>query len=186
MILDFRVLGLVSMAVFVITAGLPVLSGSVDWQNSVSYTWSDTRRRFILVGLVMSLAVTAVCISLWFWLIPHYHLPVVTYLLMGLAYVAAMGVLWVPMRERPGEHSFRHIHFLGGATLATIAAVMMAIVLWFGVSVSYLSRIACVVAMLFAVCWPLLFLTSAKRAFLVLESFIALSSSAAIIFLLIG
>lgn len=187
MIFDLRKLGVASMIVFIATAGLPLLGGPVDWQNSVSYTWSGTKPKFLLVGVIMSLAVTCICASFLFWLIPFYHLPTLPSIaIIAVAYVAAIGVLWVPMRDRPGEHSFRHPHYIGGVTLATLAALFLAIVVWFGVNMSSLTRIACFFAMVLAACWPLLFFTKAKRVFLALESLIALSSSVAIILLLIG
>jgi hypothetical protein len=186
MVFGFRELGLVSMIIFVAAAGLPLLGEQIDWQNSVSYTWARTRRRFVIVGLVMSVAVTLICASFWFWLVPHYRLPFFTYPLIVAAYTASIGVLWVPMHERPGEHSIRHLHFLGGAILATLAAIFLATVVWGGANVPSTLRFVCVIAMLLAALWPLLFITPARQRFLVGESLIALSSSVAIMFLLIG
>jgi hypothetical protein len=108
------------------------------------------------------------------------------YGVIAVAYAAFMGVAWIPMTERPGEHSYRHGHFLGGSILATLAIVSMATVVWFGVSVPIAARVACIAAMILAAGWPLLFFSPARRIFLILESLIAVTFSAAVVLLLVG
>lgn len=174
------------MVTIVVAAGVPLLGKPLDWQNSVSYSWSGSRRQWLVTAIVMTLAVTGTCTSLVWWLIPHYHLPAVMYGFVVMGYVAAMGVAWAPMTDRPGEHSYLHAHFLGGAAVATLAFVILAIVLWFGVSVPTTARTVCIAAMILALCWPLLFFTPARRVFLALESVLALTISAAVILLLVG
>jgi len=186
MVLDYRWLGIISMIIFVLAAGVPLLGGPLDWQDSVSHSWTKSQHKWLLFGVLMSLAVTGACISLVLWLIPHYHLPSLTYGVIALVYVASFAVIWIPMTDRPGQHSYWHGHFLGGGGLCTLAVIAMAIVLWFGINVSNVARIACFVAMIFAVSWPLLFFSPARRMFLVLESLIAVTIWAAIMLLLVG
>jgi hypothetical protein len=108
------------------------------------------------------------------------------YVVIVLAYVAFMSVAWIPMMDRPNEHSYWHGHFLGGSALATLAVVAMAIVVWSGVDVPVIARIVCFAAMVLAAGWPLLFFTPLRRAFLVLEGLIAMTFSVAIVLLLVG
>ena len=186
MILDYRWLGIISMIIFVLAAGVPLLGGPLDWQDSVSHSWASSQHKWQIFGVLMSLAVTGACISLVLWLIPYYHLPALMYGVIALVYVASFAVVWVPMTDRPGQHSYWHGHFLGASVLATLAAIAMATVVWFGLNVSNAARIACFVAMILAVSWPLLFFSPARRMFLVLESLIALMILVAIMLLLVG
>jgi len=126
------------------------------------------------------------CTGLIVWSIPHYHLPELMYGVVAVAYVALMGVAWVPMTEKPGEHSYLHPHFLGGATLATLAIVAMVSVTWFGLGVPTPARVLSFSAMVLAACWPLLFFSPARRVFLVFESLIALAFLGTLTLLLIA
>lgn len=184
MILDLRGLGLISIAAIVVTSALPLLGAPLDWQDSVSHSWAGSRRRWLRMATLFSLAGTGLCVSLAFWVIPHYHLPAFMYAVILLAWVAFMGVAWIPMTNRPGEHSYSHGHFLGGSVLATSAILAMAVVVWFGVDVSSPARLVCIMAMTFALAWPLLFISPAKRFFLALESLIAMTFSTAVVLLL--
>lgn len=181
-----RLLGLVSIAVIVVAAAVPLLGKPLDWQDSVSHSWAGSARKQQVMAVVMSLAGTGICTSLALWVIPRYHLPAFMYGVILAAYLAFLGVALVPMTERPGEHSFWHWHFLGGSSLATLAIVAMGTVAMFGTTVSLETRIVCFVAMVFAAGWPLLFFTRARRIFLALESLIAVTFSVAIILLLRG
>ncbi len=183
MVLDYRWLGIISLIIFVVAAGVPLLGEPLDWQDSVSRSWVRSRSRWLLVAVVMR---TGTCISLVLWLIPRYHLPALTYGVIAVVYVISFAVIWVPMTDRPGQHSYWHGHFLGASALSTLAAVTMAIVVWYGVNVSNAARIACFVAMILAVSWPLLFFSPARRMFLLLESLIAFTISVAIMLLLVG
>jgi hypothetical protein len=186
MILDFRWLGLISIVLIVGAAGVTLFRGPLNWQDSVSYSWARSYRRWLMLAAVMSLAGTGICASLVFWVVPYYHLPVLMYGVVAAAYVAFMAVAWIPMKDRPGQHSYWHGHFLGGSVLATLAIIAMAMVVLNGVNVPILVRVVSFIAMVFAACWPLLFFSPAKRMFLVLESLIALTFSTAIVLLLIG
>jgi hypothetical protein len=186
MISDLRWLGLVSMVTIVVAAGIPLLSGPFDWQNSVSNSWTSSHRIWLTLAIVMSLAGTTGCASLAWWVIPHYHLPMLMYAVIALAYVAFMSVAWIPMVNRPGEHSYWHGHFLGGSALATLAVIAMILIVWCGVGVPMATRIVCFAAMVLAAGWPLLFFTPLRRAFLVLEGLIAMTFSVAIVLLLAG
>ena len=186
MVLDYRWLGIISLIIFVVAAGVPLLGEPLDWQDSVSRSWARSRSKWLIVAVVMSFAVTGTCISLVLWLIPRYHLPALTYGIIGIVYVISFTVTWVPMTDRPGQHSYWHGHFLGASALSTLAAVTMAMVVWFGVNVSNAARIVCFVAMISAVSWPFLFFSPARRMFLLLESLIALTIAVAIMLLLVG
>jgi hypothetical protein len=184
MFLGLRWLAAVSTVTAVMAAGTPLLSGPLDWRNSVSYSWTRSRRKFLALAIVMSLAGVGISIGWMFWIIPHYHLPTLMYGVVAVAYVALMGVAWVPMNYRPGEHSYLHGHFLGGSLMATLAAIAMACVVWFGTDISVVTRIVSSLSMLLAASWPLLFFSPARKAFLVLESLVALSFFSAIMLLL--
>lgn len=184
MLLGLRWLAAVSTITAVVAAGVPLLGAPLDWQNSVSYSWSGSRRKFLTLAIVMSLAGAGICAGLVSWVIPHYRLPVLMYGVVAVAYVALMSVAWVPMNNRPGEHSFLHGHFLGGALLATLAVVAMVCVVWFSTDVPVLTRAMSCLTMLLAASWPLLFFSPARRAFLVLESLIALTFFGTILLLL--
>jgi hypothetical protein len=186
MILDLRWLGIVSMVVIVMAAAVPPLSGPLDWRDSVSRTWTRSRRKWLVLAVLMSLAGTGLCVSLAWWVVPHYHLSALMYRVIAAAYLAFMGVAWIPMTDRPGEHSYWHGHFLGGTVLATLAVVAMAGVLWSGMGVSPVARMLCWVSMVLAAGWPFLFFSSARRMFLVLESVIALAFLVAVTMLLVG
>ncbi|MBL8122419.1 hypothetical protein JNM87_06775 [Candidatus Saccharibacteria bacterium] len=184
MFIDLRGLGIVSMVVIVATSALPLFGLTLDWQDSVSHAWVGSRRRWLWMATLFSLAGTNLCVSLAFWVVPHYQLPAFMYGIICLAWIAFMGVAWIPMRNRPGEHSYSNGHFIGGAVLATAAIFAMATVAWFGQSVSGPARLACYLAMAFALVWPLLFTSLLKRYFLALESLIAVAFSIAIVLLL--
>lgn len=186
MISDLRWLGLVSTVTAVVAAGVPLLGKPLDWQNSVSYTWAGSRRQFLVLAVVMSLAGAGMCAGLIAWVIPHYHMPALMYGVTVVAYIALMGVAWVPMTDKPGEHSYLHPHFVGGATLTTLAIVAMASAAWFGVNVPPAARVLSILAVVLAACWPLLFFSPARRAFLLLESLIALTFFGTLALLLIG
>ena len=121
-----------------------------------------------MIAVVLSLAGTVLCISLALWVVPHYRLPDYMYALILLAYAALLGVAWVPMTERPGEHSYRHGHFLSGSVRPPSGAL------------------ASVTSMVLAIGWPLLLVEPARRAFLVLESLIAVSFAVAVSLLFVG
>jgi len=184
--MDLRWLGLISIATIVAVAAVPLLSGPLDWQDSVSRSWSKSLRRWLAIAIVMSLAGTGICTSLAFWVTPHYHLPAFMYGVIAVAYVAFMSVAWIPMTERPGEHSYLHGHFLGGLIITILALVAMATVVWFGVSVPMAARVACIAAMVLAAGWPFLFFGPGRRIFLLLESLIAVTFSMAVVLLLVG
>ena len=186
MVLDYRWLGIISMIIFVVAAGAPLLGRPLDWQDSVSHSWARLQHKWLQFGLVMSLAVTGACMSLVLWLIPYYHLPIVMYGVIAIIYVISFAVIWIPMKDRPGQHSYWHGHFLSAGVISTLAVITMAIVLWFGINISNIARIACFVAMILSACWPLLFFNPVKRIFLVLESLMALTISVAIILLFVG
>jgi hypothetical protein len=186
MISDLRWLGLASTVIAVVAAGVPLLGKPLDWQNSVSYSWTGSRRKFLILAVVMSFAGAGMCAGWIEWIIPHYHLPALIYGVVAIAYIALMGVAWVPMTDKPGDHSYLHPHFVGGAALATLAIVAMASVAWFGVNVPVAARVLSFSAMILAACWPLLFFSPARRAFLLLESLIALTFFGTIVLLLIG
>ena len=185
MIEDVRWVALVSTVTAVISAGAPLLGTPLDWQNSVSYSWSVSRRKFLVVGAILSLAGAGMCAGLLLWVIPHYHLPRLMYGIVVVAYIALMGIAWVPMDERPGEHSYFHYHFLGGGLIASLAIVAMASVVWFSTGVPYVTRVTAFLAMVFAIGWPLLFIGPAKRVFLAFESLIALTFLGTVILLFI-
>lgn len=172
---DLRWLGLASTVAAVIAAAVPLLGKPLDWQNSVSYSWAGSRRQFFVLAVVMSLAGAGMCAGLMGWVIPHYHMPALMYGVTAVAYVALMGVAWVPMTDKPGEHSYLHPHFVGGAVLATLAIVAMASVAWFSMNVTTATRLLSLLAVVLAGCWPLLFFSPARRVFLILEGLIALT-----------
>lgn len=184
--MDLRLLGLISIAAIVVVAAVPLLSQPLDLQDSVSRSWSRSRRTWLVTAIAMSLAGTGISTSLAFWAIPHYSLPAFMYAVVAIAYIAFMGIAWVPMTDRPGEHSYWHGHFLGGSVVATLAIVAMATVVWFGASVPAAARIACIAAMMLAASWPFLFIGPARRVFLLLESSIAVAFSVAAVLLLVG
>jgi hypothetical protein len=174
------------MTVIVAASALPLLRGPLDIRDSVSRTWSGSRRRWLTLAMVMSVAGTGMCASMGFWLVPYYDLPALTYAVIALAYVAFMGVAWVPMLERPGDHSYLHKHFLGGAALATLAIVAMAIIVFSGKDVPRAAWMACLVSMILAAGWPLPFTRRLRGVFLLIEALIALSFAAAVILLYAG
>ena len=108
------------------------------------------------------------------------------YAIILAAYIAFMAVAWLPMTDRPGEHSYLHGHFLGGSALATLAIAAMATVALFGSNVPVETRVVCGAAMVLAAGWPLLFIGPARRIFLAFESLIAVTFSVAIVLLLVG
>lgn len=179
-------LGLLCITTIALVAAMPVFKGPLDWQDSVSITWSRSRKTWLATAITMSLAGTGLCTSLAFWLIPHYKLPIVSYCIIAMAYIAFMCIAWVPMTEQPGEHSYLHGHFLGGATLATLAVAALAIIVWSGVGISPIVRIFGVISMIITASWPSMFFGPTRRIFLLHESAIAILFCTTTILLLIG
>jgi hypothetical protein len=172
---DFRWIGLISAVIAVITAGIPLLMQPLDWGSSVSNSWAGSRRKFVTIAIVMSLTGAGMTLGWILWIIPFYQLPKLMYVIVSIAFIGLTAVAWVPMKERPGEHSLLQKHFLGGAAMVTLAIVAMACVTWYGSNITTATRAVSFDAMIFSACWPLLFFTRAKRIFLPLESLIALS-----------
>lgn len=185
MIPDLRWLGLASILVIILASAIPLLGKPLDWQDSVSHSWVGSRRKWLTLATLLTIGGTGLCVSLALWAVPHYDLPVLLYGIIALAYAGMLAVAWVPMTDRPGEHSMLHGHFLGGSALATLAIIALASVIWFGTDVRSATRIASFIALLFAASWPLLFISPARRIFLALESLIAMSFLAALVLLFV-
>lgn len=182
--ISLRWLGLLSMLTIVITAAIPLTKQPLDWQDSVSHTWVGSRRTLLLMASIFSLAGTGLCASLAFGVVPHFHLPTLLYAVIFLAWVSFMAVAWIPMEYRPGEHSYAHGHFLGGAVLATSAILAMGLIAWRGVEVPTVPHVSCIVAFVLACLWPLPFTRPFKRFFLVIETLVALSFAVTVVLLL--
>lgn len=172
-IMDWRWLGLISIVVIIATAATPLFGGQLDWRDSLSRSWTGSRRTWLIMAAIMSVAGTGVCTSLALWAIPYYQLPAIMYGIIGVAYAAFMGVAWMPMAERPGEHSYWHGHFLAGSIVATLAFVAMAVIVCVGKALPPIAWVVCALSMILTAGWPLLFFKPARRIFLPLESLIA-------------
>jgi|GEM_PF-4911928 len=148
MIPDLRWLGSASILLMVLTSATPLLGKPLDWQDSVSHSWIGSRRKWLTLATLLTIGGTGLCISLALWVVPHYDLPALLHGVIALAYIGLLAVAWIPMTDRPGEHSMTHGHFLGGSILATLAIIAMASIIWFGTDVPQATRVASFVALL--------------------------------------
>lgn len=161
--------GIISLGVIVIFGAAPLLRKPFDPTESVSQSWGGMPSTHRLLGIILTLFGAGFCAFLTGWLIPVYHLPTFMYGLTAVAYLALLSIAWIPITEKPGEHSLRHPHFVGGALGATGITISYMAILISQPTVPPVSRFLTIVALIYSLCWPLFFLRPARRAFLILE-----------------
>lgn len=166
---SFRWLGLVALAGMLLTALLLLLTQKFDPSRSVSQSWSRSRRAYIFMGASVTVFGAMLTASLLWWTIPTYHLPALMYPLVTLAYLALLVIAWVPMFEKPGEHSLLHPHFISGGIVATGAAIGFLLILLARPAVPPVSYGAALIALAYGSLWPLFMTERWRRYFLVLE-----------------
>src|SRR4051812_18342422 len=91
--------------------------------QSVSQTWSLSTKGHLLISIVLTVFGAGLCAFIVGWLVPTYVLWPGMYAVTLAGYLAVLGIAWFPITEKPGEHSFRHPHFIGGAVAACGAIV---------------------------------------------------------------
>lgn len=166
---ELRWLGVIALSGMLATALLLLVTQQFDPSSSVSQSWSRSKRAFLFMGISMSVFGALLCVSLLGWTIPHYGLPVLLYPLVLLAYLALLVIAWVPMVEKPGEHSWLHPHFLGGGVVATGALVGFLLILQASPPVPPVSYWLTVLALAYGLLWPVFMLEKVRKYFLVLE-----------------
>lgn len=166
---SLRWLGVVALAGMLAAALLVLLTQQFDASRSVSQSWSRSRRAYVFMGVSVTVFGALLVVSLMGWTIPHYGLPWLMYPLVSLAYLALLVIAWVPMIEKPGEHSLLHPHFVGGGIVATGAAIGFLLILLAKPAVPALSFWITVAALSYGALWPLFMTRHLRRYFLVLE-----------------
>lgn len=164
-----RWVGVAALCGMLLAALALQLTERFDSSRSVSQVWARSRRSYIFTGVSMSVFGALLCLSLVGWHIPAYRLPTLMYPLVALAYLALLAIAWVPMTEKPGEHSLLHPHFLGGAFVATGAIVGFACILLARPAVPTASYWSTAVSLAYASMWPLFMTVRLRRFFLLLE-----------------
>lgn len=179
-------IGILSLGGIVLSGLAPVFLKPLDFSESVSLSWSRTKLIHRQIGLALIVFGTGFCTFLVGWLIPTYHIASFMYLVVAVAYISLLTVVWSPMTEKPGAHSLRHPHFVGGGLGATGVAISYAAILLARPTVPPVSQILSVIAMFYSVCWPLFFLRPVRRVFLLLECLFVLLFALVILSLSLG
>lgn len=140
-----------------------------DTGMSVSQVWAHSRRSYLLMGIIMSVFGLIFCVSMLYWLLPTYRLATIMYPLVMASYIALLFIAWVPMKEKPGQHSMMHLHFLGGGFVATGALIGFLVIVSARPMVPPVSYWLAVAAIPYTAAWPLFMSAWLRQYFLVLE-----------------
>ena len=178
--------GIVSLAVIVISGAIPVFRTVTRPGQSVSQTWSSDTRGHRLISIILTVFGAGLCAFMVGWLIPTYQLWPGMYAITLVGYLAILGVAWFPMTEGPGEHSFWHPHFIGGAVTACGAIIGYTAILLANADIPPFSYRLTLIALLCTAAWPLFFLREVRNYFIVLEVIVVMLFMAVIAALTFG
>ena len=181
-----RWLGVLSLGI-ILAAGLWPLKGRLfdDPGRSVSQSWSAVRKPRLL-GTLLTVAGAGLCAFIVGWLTPMYRLGPLMYVLAAVGFLGLLAVAWVPIAERPGEHSLKHPHFIGGVAAANVAVVAYILIICAAPKVPPISYNLAVIALIFSASWPVFFVKGVRSYFLVLEGVFVLLLVAVMLLLTMG
>ena len=165
----FRVIGFVSLTTILVLGIWPVLRAPIALHGTVSQTWTVPRNRRRWFSWALSVAGLGTGAGIAGWLIPHFGLSPLLYVITVLACAAMQLVAWVPLHDLPGEHSWRHGHFIGGAALATLAALALGLLAFVPSRIPPAVAVVSAVAAGIAASWPVWYVSHLKRYFLLAE-----------------
>jgi hypothetical protein len=183
---SLRWLGILSLGAVLLWGILPALQAATSPKQSVSQIWASNTRSHRIISVLLTIFGAGFCTFLAGWLIPTYQLWAGMYPATFAGYVAVLGVAWFPMADSPGEHSLWHPHFIGGAAGACLAMLGYASILLANADIPRLSHHLTVVALLYSATWPIFFLRSVRKYFMILEGILAALFVAVITALTLG
>lgn len=183
---SLRFVGIISLLIVVVSGAMPVFQTITSLSQSVSQTWTANESTRRLISVVLTIFGAGICAFMAGWLIPTYQLWPGMYLVILLGYIAVLGIAWVPMTESPGEHSFKHPHFVGGAAAACGAIIGYAAILLANGDVPQTSYYITLAALIYTAMWPLFLLRGVRNYFIVLEVILVLFFVAVIAALTFG
>ncbi|MGB4758533.1 MAG: hypothetical protein WBP26_00585 [Candidatus Saccharimonadales bacterium] len=123
-----RYVSLLALGV-VLLAGLWVLISAKHEHGSaasISERLSGNRQQFITMALFLTLLGAVFYSSMYWWLAPTYHLPVLFYIILSIAYIAQLVLAWTPYSGKSERHTQLHTH--GGEFVACAMGLSMVLV----------------------------------------------------------
>ena len=174
------------MLVILVGGTIPVLGSVTSPSQSVSQLWASSRQKHLATSILLTIFGAGFCGWLAAWLIPNYQLWPGMYVVVALAYVATLGVAWFPLSDKPGEHSLRHPHFIGGATVTYGVVMGYIVILLAHGKIPPVSHGLAIAALVYSAAWPTFFLRGIRNYFIVLEILLVLLFSAVMIALTLG
>lgn len=158
-----------SLAGIIVCGTIPALKTLKSPGQSISQSWAIVGKQRWFTSAALTVFGAGLSASVIGWLVPTYKLWAGMYLVTSLSYLACLTVAWFPMMEKPGEHSYWHPHFIGGATVAYGAVAGYAIILLAGAPIPPISRYLTVSALIYSALWPIFFHRAVRKYFIYLE-----------------
>ncbi|MES2630441.1 MAG: hypothetical protein V4611_00595 [Patescibacteria group bacterium] len=123
-----RVIGAVILIALLVMSGFIIAKRPIGKNASLSLHFGTHRDTYFLMALFLTFGGALFYSFIWFWLIPTYNLPAVTYLLLIISYGAQLIMSWVPASATNSR--FQAIHQLA-ATIVGISMIIFLILLSF-------------------------------------------------------
>lgn len=145
------------MLITLISGMYTLLHSSASQGLSISQHIAYNRQTYFLMGIILSVVGAAFYGFLLFWLIPAYKLPIATYYVVGVSFVAQLIVAWIPADT--SKSAKNTIHTAAGITIGTAMLICIWVTYLFGSFTGALTtNLIPPVAILASVCYGLLLL----------------------------
>ncbi len=163
----------ISMMILVCTGGLyALITQYKSVHSSISYSIAQNKNLYILMGILLSIGGGLFYLFLAFWLMPHYAIQPIGYLILITAFVAQLGLAWIPLDRKRRKLELAHV--VGGGTVSICMILFLTLVSLTATNLN--STVAVILTIYLLACYPylLFFLFFKKhryRYFLLFESF---------------
>ena len=136
--------------------------------SSISSHISEDRNLYVVMGLLLTFGGALFYLFIAFWLVPTYNLHPITFVLLIVAFIAQLGLAWVPENRR-----FHTLHFISAAVVAVSMIILLGILRLSLHALPPISSVFVVAASISALIYLVYFIVSkgSLRNFLIYECF---------------